>query len=432
METKSIAEKVNSLTQSLGAERSMATVSSTVAKEFNVEANRMTLLRTTYDQSVNLKALIDGRQALVNGNQFSEEAISSLAKEAVSTAQVSPQDEANGFAISQGEKSFSFGSQDCNDEWMYGILDNLIKESKARFPKIISEGATVKFVFTDRVTATNDGTFLNENQGYYEGFVMFTAKEGKQSSSFNYIGFQLAASEAGKPLSLLEQANLQELYKQSSEQTKLQKVPSKFEGDVIVTPHCMSDLMSGWIMHLGPAMLLKGSSFFQGKLGQQVASQKWTLQSQPIDSKFASRKFWTQDGYLAKNETIFENGVLKNYLLDHYAAQKLKMKPSQSEGNYLKLSAGDRKFQDMVASVKKGVLLCRYSVGNPAENGDVSGVAKNSYYIENGQIQYPLGETMVAGNLAHMLLNIQDVSQETVSSGYWEFPWVRFSGMTVS
>ncbi|MCK5131963.1 MAG: hypothetical protein KAR40_07415 [Candidatus Sabulitectum sp.] len=59
-------------------------------------------------------------------------------------------------------------------------------------------------------------------------------------------------------------------------------------------------------------------------------------------------------------------------------------------------------------------------------------MAKNSYYIENGEIKYPVSETMVAGNLKEMLKNIRHISKERVNNGGFIVPWITFSGVTVS
>lgn len=432
MELLQAAEAGLKKVKTLGADQCMATVSVTEAKEFNIEANKLTLLRTTFDQSIRLRTVLDQKQATSSGNQLSESAIHQLATDSVNAAKASPQDEGSGFAGGQGEKNFSFGSTPSDDEWMYSRLQKLLKEREDLFPKVILEGSTIKFVKTNTAMLTSNGTKFTSDHGHYEGFVMFTAKEGKKTSSFNYIGFNIAADQAGKDISLMKTANLQELLKQSSQQIEVKKVPAKFVGDLIVTPHCMQDLTHQWLDYLGPARLLKKSSFFMDKLEQKVASSLWTLTASPMDSNFASRKFWTTDGYESQNEVIFDKGVLKNYVLNHFAATKLKQKISRSEGSYLRLNPGNTKLSDMISSVKKGILLCRLSAGMPAENGDISGVAKNSYYIEDGQILFPLGETMLATNLASMLSEIKDISQESVKSGYWDFPWVKFGGATVS
>ena len=46
---------------------------------------------------------------------------------------------------------------------------------------------------------------------------------------------------------------------------------------------------------------------------------------------------------------------------------------------------GEQSYDDIVKNVDKGILLCRFSGGVPSTSGDFSGVAKNSYYIENGK-----------------------------------------------
>jgi len=63
---------------------------------------------------------------------------------------------------------------------------------------------------------------------------------------------------------------------------------------------------------------------------------------------------------------------------------------------------------------------------------DFSGVAKNSYYIENGKIRYPLSETMLSGNIAEMLRNIKGVSKERINFGDAIFPWIQFRGLVIS
>ena len=86
----------------------------------------------------------------------------------------------------------------------------------------------------------------------------------------------------------------------------------------------------------------------------------------------------------------------------------------------------------LIKNTEKGILVCRVSGGQPAGNGDFSGVAKNSFLIENGKITKPVLETMISGNLADMLNNIVDISKEVAMDGSTVFPWVAFDGVTVS
>ena len=96
------------------------------------------------------------------------------------------------------------------------------------------------------------------------------------------------------------------------------------------------------------------------------------------------------------------------------------------------MDPGDTSLDDMIKGTKQGVLIGRFSGGRPNDRGDFSGVAKNSYYVADGKIQYPISETMVSGNLVELLHNVEAVSSELVDFGGSAKPWVKVSGITVS
>ena len=82
--------------------------------------------------------------------------------------------------------------------------------------------------------------------------------------------------------------------------------------------------------------------------------------------------------------------------------------------------------------MSEGIILGRFSGGDPADKGDFSGIAKNSLYIKKGTVQYALSETMISGNMAKVLNSIEAISKERVDFGDSRFPWVKVSGITIS
>ena len=76
--------------------------------------------------------------------------------------------------------------------------------------------------------------------------------------------------------------------------------------------------------------------------------------------------------------------------------------------------------------------MTRFSMGSPGANGDFSGIIKNSFIIENGEVGGALAETMVAGNMAAMLENVSGISQEHIDFGGEDFPWLRIPGLHFS
>ena len=96
------------------------------------------------------------------------------------------------------------------------------------------------------------------------------------------------------------------------------------------------------------------------------------------------------------------------------------------------IASGDKTLDEIIAGIEKGILVGRFSGGDPAQNGDFSGVAKNSFLIENGKITGAVSETMISGNLAEMLNNLVAISKERVADGYSVLPYAAFDGITVS
>ena len=119
-------------------------------------------------------------------------------------------------------------------------------------------------------------------------------------------------------------------------------------------------------------------------------------------------------------------------MLGLYGAKKTGRERATNQGGCWEIDAGDKTLAEIIKSTKKGIILKRFSGGNPSDNGDFSGVAKNSYYVEDGEIKFPITETMISGNLVEMMMNIKQISKERINSWYHNYPWIKFDGLTIS
>lgn len=432
MELFSVAEKALKKSKELGSTDCSVSASLIESKEFNIETGKISLLRTLFDQNISVKSILLNKQGLSTGNQFSEEGILSTALKAYNSAHSSSEIIGAGFADNQGQHEFNVGDFICDDDWIYDQLQNLIEETQERFPKVILNHVSVKFVNSNAISMSSKGTFFKSRQSYYQGFVFFNSKDKSSTSSFNYMDFIKASKKIKNSEKIMNTNHLSELLRQSQEQLKVKKVPSKFNGDLILTPHCLSDFARGLLSYMGSSQMIKKTSPFFNQKNNKVISNKLTIQACPVSNEFPINSFWNSDGYLSKNEVLFEDGVLKNYLLDHQASAQLNENVSLSGGSHIKIKPGHSSLEEMICSVKKGILLCRFSAGQPAANGDISGVAKNSYYIEDGKIQFPLSETMISMNLFELFNNVNAVSAEALNSGSTILPWIHMTGASIS
>ena len=309
---------------------------------------------------------------------------------------------------------------------MYERVAEALDHAKTRYPTLKMGSTAISFGSRHALFMNSNGVDFDTTRNAYHASLMFTAREGTDVSSFNYTGMTLA--DLDRPLASL--ATTDTLMRQTTEQVRTRKVPNKFTGDLIITPDCIGDFLGFLIGNIGNQPLISGTSLYKESLGKQVADAALTLHSRPRD--LVGGYFVTGDGFEVQNATVIEEGVLKSFLLDQYGSRKTGLTRAVTGGGAWVVDAGATPLDEMIRDVKAGVLITRFSGGRPNDKGDFSGIAKNSYYIENGAIAFPISETMVSGNMASLLTSIVAVSQERADFGSGVFPWVRVGGIGIS
>lgn len=410
-----------------GAEKAQVTASNTVKQELNVEANEISLFRTVVNQNLTLKVIKDQRLATTNVNKLDRESILKASAEVMEILKAGSPDEAYDISAVPAKKHFEHGVMQPDQDKMYSRLDELMETNRKEFPLIIQEGVTIDHSKFDHVLLNSNGVEFTSTQGHYDFSSMFTAKNNGKASSFNYTGGSLR--ELSRPL--MDNFGLRELLGQSSEQIETKAVPEKFVGDLILTPHCLQSFLYNLLGMLSDGPMISGTSLLKDKLGQKITSP-FSVKAEPRGNDFASHEYYNTDGFESENMTIIDQGILKSFRLSLYGSKKTGKERAKSAGTNMYVSGGNDSREDLIKSVKKGILLCRFSGGNPGENGDFSGVAKNSYYVENGKILYPVSETMISGNILDLFSHVEGLSKEQINFGSSRFPWMRAVGATVS
>lgn len=411
-----------------GADKAQCVVTFTEKNEMNVELGEFSLLRTTFNTSIGLTAIKDNRRGSTTINKPDTGSIDRAADEVLAIAAASAPDEAYDIAEKQPPAEFSSGSTFPDRDKMYSRMKQLLAEVKQKYPKLVLMQAIIDFTRSRSCFVNSNGVDFVTDKGVYNCMFMFTSKEGDRVSSFNYTRFALRELEED----LIQCGSVDILFRQSEEQIVTRPLEGKFIGDVIITPDCMNDILWFISRTLTDGPMISGTSIYKGKLGQRIASPLLTLHSRPVSDEICDGYFVTPDGYAARNSTIIESGVLKSYLLSLYGARKTGLDRAVNAGGAFVMDAGHTSLDDMIKSVERGILLARFSGGYPNDNGDFSGVAKNSYLIENGELKYPISESMVSGNFAEMLNNIRAISKERINFGFSVLPWVHVSGITIS
>lgn len=428
MERKEIVQYCIDSLKKAGADKASCSLSMSEKKELNVDSGEMTLLRTTFNTGLGLSVIKDHKKGSTSINKTDKNSIDDAVAEVMKLADASQPDEAHDIAENQPPGKFTKGDEFADLDAMYNRMEEFVEYVNTNYPTVKLEQAVMDFTHSKGEFKNSNGVDFEISEGMYGFSPYFLSKDGKDTSSMNGTGF--SALKLHKPLH--EFCTIDTLLQQSTEQVRTQPVKEKFIGDVVVTPDCLGDFLGFITSDISDGKMITGNSLFKDKLNEQITHPGLTLHSKPVSDEITDGYFITADGYVAENSIIIEGGILKTYLLGIYGSQKLKKQRAVNDGGAYMVEPGKISLNEIIKSIDKGLLLARFSGGNPASNGDFSGVAKNSYYIENGEIKNPISETMVSGNIRDMFENMGEISKDRVDFGYCVFPWISFKGVTVS
>ncbi|MCL2049633.1 MAG: TldD/PmbA family protein [Defluviitaleaceae bacterium] len=425
---KDLAQYALGALKKAGADKASCSISKGRKDEFNIEANKFTLLRTVFTGSLQLKALVGGRKGVVVINKLERENIDEAVTNCIQLAKAAAPDEAEDIAPLVENKDENT-RKETDIDGLFSRSKEYLEQIKDEFPKILIDGFSTYSNSGEVVYANSNGVCFSCQKQYYYFNSMFVGKDGEKSSSFNYDGAYLAAldkpfMDAGMHRRLLEEA-------QGSLNPRM--VEEKFTGKIIVTPAC-DDML--WDTLLGNFLsdrpLIEGTSRWKDALDTAVADKKLCFRAAPSNPLMVAEPFFTPDGFLAQDVDFIKDGVLKSFALSLYGANKVGKPCAKTHASNFEVAAGDASLADMVKNTERGILLNRFSGGSPGASGDVSGVAKNSFLIENGQITDALQETMISFNILEAINNITAISRERVANGVTILPWCCVDGVTVS
>lgn len=413
--------------QNAGLHKSECVLHDTGKDELNVDSGEISLLRTTDNTSLTLTGILDDKKGTISINKIDRQSIDEAVNTVLDLAESSEADSANDIAEAQSAAAFEKGPGAPDLDLMYSRMKGFIKYIGERYPSLILEQAILDFTIVNKYFRNSNGVDLQSRRSSYNFSPMFTSKEGTDTSSFNYASFSTTELDRN----LHEYGTVDQLMKQSTEQVRSKEFQGKFDGDIIITPDCLGSFIHMITMYLCDYPLIKGTSIFRDSLGLEIADSQFTLHSMPLSDELAEGYFITMDGFTAENSTIIDKGVLKSFLLGLYGANKTGGMKAVNNGSAYVIDPGKHTLDEMTSSVDRGILLCRFAGGMPSESGDFSGVAKNSYYIENGEIKYPVKEIMISGSILSLLKNIKRISSERINFGDAILPWIQVENMTI-
>lgn len=210
------------------------------------------------------------------------------------------------------------------------------------------------------------------------------------------------------PESVGEKAAKKTVERLDPRKVKTGQYPVLFANDVA------TGLIGHLVMGISGGNLYRKSSFLLDKLGEQILPDWFSVQEKPHLLRGLASSPFDNEGVATKDMDIITDGKLATYLLTSYAARKMKMTPTGHAGgihNWFVKSTGQG-FDAMLKQLGTGLLVTEVmGQGVNIVTGDYSRGAAG-FWVENGEIQYPVSEITVAGNLAQMFKQIVAVGND--------------------
>ena len=412
-----------------GADKAACKVNSSKKDEFNVEANKFSLMRTLFDDELTLKALKDNKKGVTKINKLDKASIDQAVADCITLASSALPEEAEDIAEKIENKNFDQGIGGGDMNLLFSRTKDFIEQVRDEYPKIVLESMVSDFNSRQTTYINSNGAEFNTNAEYYQIETMFSAKEGEKSSSFN--SFSACLASLAFPFMDIDMHRT--LLSESEQSLDPRMVEEKFTGKVIVTPVCY-DMIWNTIRDclLSEHSLIEGTSRWKDALDTKVADSKLTFRAAPHHPNIVAGERFTPDGYESRDFDFIRGGVLKSFALSLYGSNKTgKPRSLNCAFGDFEILPGETPLEKMIKDIDRGVLLNRFSGASPGPSGDVSGVAKNSFLIENGAVKCALKETMVSFNVLDIIAKIE-ISKELCINGMKVLPWCCFDGITIS
>lgn len=153
------------------------------------------------------------------------------------------------------------------------------------------------------------------------------------------------------------------------------------------------------------------ASFLLDKLDQKILPDGFSIKENPLIKQGLNSTAFDAEGVATKDLEIVSDGYIKSYLLSSYSARKLGRETTGHAGGVRNISVnhGGKTLEEMLQTLGTGLLVTELmGQGVNMITGDYSRGAAG-FWVENGEIQYPVEEITIAGNLTEMLLQIVEI-----------------------
>lgn len=421
-----------------GADEADAVAIRSRSSNVSVRLGKVEGTEAAESDDVSLRVFVGRKVASVSANAASDPAV--LAERAVAMAKVSPEDPWQGLAdesaLARAPKDLDLfdGTEISAERLREDAL--AMEEAALGIPGVTnSSGAGASAGMGGLVLATSHGFLAQYVATRFSRSVSAVAGEGTGMERDYDYSSRLHFSDLDSVEGIGRSAGERAVRRLGARKAKTGPVTVIFDPRVA----------RGIAGHLGSAIngasVARKASFLRDRMGQQVASVSITVTDDPLRVRGQSSRPFDGEGIEGLPLTMVEKGVLRHWSLSTSAARELGLvtngrgvrsasSVSPSSTNFA-IEPGDVSPQEMIRSLKSGFYVTEvFGQGVDMVTGDYSRGA-SGFWIENGELAFPVAEVTIAANMRDMFLNMAPASDIDRNFGT-AAPTLLIEGMTLA
>ena len=441
MDHDDLLDQVLALARGAGADEADCLIAERTTLDLSWRLGALEELERKEAREIGLRVLVGKRMATAASTRTDSATLRSMVEETVSAARLLPEDTWAGLAR-PGELATGCAELDLidSDEPTVASLElaAAAAEDAARaVPGITnSEGASASWSRSRIVLGASNG-FRGATARTRHGLGV-TVLAGAGTAMQRDHAYRQATHRADlpSPASIGREAGERAAQRVDPRKVATQHVP------VVYEPRAAASLLRHLAAAIGGDAVASARSLLRDRLGQAVFASGITITDTPLRSRGLASRAFDGEGVGSTDRQLIDGGVLTTWLLDLATGRRLGMASTghASRGGAvlgapsatnLTLCAGGTTPEAMIADIAQGFYVTELmGMGVNIVTGDYSRGA-SGFWIENGQIGYPVSEVTVAGNLARMFEALVPASDLEIH-GSTDAPTVRIDGLTVA
>ena len=440
-DTQSLLTNLLDAAKKAGADAADALYVEGVSSSVSYRLGKLEDVERAESYDLGLRVFVGQKVAFVSSSDFSADALAGLPARAVTMARLAPEDRFAGLAPADRLAGAvpQLDLEDAHEPSAESLIERArTVEGSALAVKGVtnSEGGGASFSRSAVALATSTGFYGRYAATSHSIGVAVLAGEGTGMERDYDHASARHASDLRDAQTIGRTAGEKTVRRLNPRSMPSQAVPMVFHPDEA------AGLVGHFAGAISGAAIARGVSFLKDRMDQAIFAPGIAIIDDPHRVRGLRSKPFDGEGVANARRALIEDGKLTTWLLDCASARQLNLEttghaargtggPPAPSATNLYLDAGKLSVKDLIADIKQGFYVTELmGMGVNSVTGDYSRGAAG-FWIENGEIAFPVSEVTIAGNLKDMFARLTPANDLEFRHGT-NAPTVRIEGMTLA